>query len=138
MLGAPRAASASPSESDMTRGARHEGLARRHRFSLQGSFGAVLRSPRKLRGAGAIVHVVAGTPGTSRLGIALTRRLLPRAVDRNRVKRIVREAFRRHASKLAGLDVVVALKERPDSARGSPWAAEVRLLLDRLLEKGVR
>ena len=122
----------------MTRGARHEGLARRHRFSIQGSFGAVLRSPRKVRGAGAILHVATGTPGVSRLGIALTRRLLPRSVDRNRVKRIVREAFRRHAAKAAGLDVVIALRERPDTGRDSTWPAELRLLLDRLIEMGAR
>jgi ribonuclease P protein component len=122
----------------MTRGGRDEGLARRHRFSIQGSFGAVLRSPRKVRGAGAILHIATGTPGISRLGIALTRKLLPRAVDRNRVKRIVREAFRRHAAKAAGLDVVVALRERPDTGAASAWPAEVRLLLDRLLEKGPR
>ena len=122
----------------MTRGARHEGLARRHRFSIQGSFGAVLRSPRKIRGAGVILHVVNGTPGASRLGIALTRRLLPRAVDRNRVKRIVREAFRRHPAKAAGVDVVIALRERPDTGRDSQWPAQVRLLLDRLTEKGAR
>ena len=122
----------------MTRGARHEGLARRHRFSIQGSFGAVLRSPRKVRGAGAILHVATGTLRASRLGIALTRRLLPRAVDRNRVKRIVREAFRRHAAKDAGLDVVIAFRERPDTGRDSPWPAQLRLLLDQLIEKGAR
>jgi ribonuclease P protein component len=122
----------------MTRDARHEGLARRHRFSIQGSFGAVLRSPRKVRGAGAILHVLDGMPGISRLGIALTRRLLPRSVDRNRVKRIVREAFRRHAAKTAGFDLVFAVRERPDTSRGSTWPTEVRLAMDRLLEKGAR
>ena len=74
----------------------------------------------------------------SRLGIALTRRLLPRAVDRNRVKRIIREAFRRHPLKEAGVDVVMALRERPDTGRDSTWPAEVRLLLDRLMERGAR
>lgn len=74
----------------------------------------------------------------SRLGIALTRRLLPRAVDRNRVKRIVREAFRRHAAKAAGLDLVFAVRERPDTGRGSAWPAEVRQALDRVLEKAGR
>ena len=122
----------------MTQGARDEGLARRHRFSSQGSFGAILRSSRKLRAAGAIVHAATGTPGASRLGIALTRRLLPRSVDRNRVKRIVREAFRRHGAKEAGLDIVIALREPPDIGRGSMWPTQIRLALDKLLEAGVR
>jgi ribonuclease P protein component len=32
--------------------------------------------------------------GTARLGLAISRKALPHAVDRNRIKRIVREAFR--------------------------------------------
>jgi len=120
----------------MPRAPRPEGLGRRHRFSVPGSFGAVLRSPRKQRIAGTVLHIAAGS-GLSRLGVALTRRLLPRAVDRNRVKRIVREAFRRHGVREAGLDLVLALRERPE-LRKAGWPAEVRALLDRALEKGAR
>lgn len=42
-----------------------------------------------------------------RLGLAIARKRLPRAVDRNRVKRVVRESFRRHQGLLNGLDLVV-------------------------------
>ena len=56
----------------MPREARKEGYSRRHRFSVQGSFGTVLRGSRKLRGRFAILHVAPGRPGLSRLGIALT------------------------------------------------------------------
>lgn len=42
-----------------------------------------------------------------RLGLAIARKRLPRAVDRNRVKRVVRESFRRHLGLLDGLDLVV-------------------------------
>jgi len=116
-------------------GARKEGLSRRHRFAVQGSFGPVLRSPQKVRGALATVHVVQGNPGISRLGIALTRRLVPSSVHRNRVKRLVREAFRRHAVKGAGLDVVVALREKLGSEGVEKLHADVQALFDEALRK---
>ena len=58
--------------------------------------------------------------GHSRLGIGLTRRLVATSVDRNRLKRVIREAFRRHPAKSAGFDCVVMLRER--FARGDEAA----------------
>lgn len=43
----------------------------------------------------------------ARLGLAISRKCSPRAVERNRVKRIIRESFRAHGELLAGLDIVV-------------------------------
>lgn len=45
----------------------------------------------------------------ARLGLAVSRKALPRAVDRNRVKRIVRESFR-HLRLCPGLDFVVVAR----------------------------
>lgn len=109
-----------------------QGYSRLHRFAERGSFGPILRSPRKLRGRLAVIHVAPGRPRQSRLGLALTRRLVPLAVDRSRVKRVVREAFRRHDAKACGFDCVVTLRERFESAHLPAIAAEVGELLDRL------
>ncbi len=46
----------------------------------------------------------------ARLGIIAARKALPRAVDRNRGKRLVREAFRQTQPALAAVDVVVQLR----------------------------
>ena len=116
----------------MPRSARPEGYSRRHRFAARGSFGAVLRGSRKLRGRLAVIHVIPGRGGLSRLGVALTRRLVPRSVDRNLVKRMLRDAFRRHTVKAAGLDCVVALRERFDRGQVAAMEAEIRLLFDQL------
>lgn len=43
----------------------------------------------------------------ARLGMIAGRKAIPRAVDRNRCKRLVREVFRATQLMLAGLDVVV-------------------------------
>jgi len=45
--------------------------------------------------------------GYSRLGLAVGRKRIHRAVDRNRFKRLIRESFRQHSDRLAGLDLVV-------------------------------
>ena len=95
----------------MPRGARVEGLSRRHRFTTQGAFGPILRDSRKIRSPHAVLHVSPGRPGTSRFGIAVTRRLFPDAVERNRLKRALREIFRRHPLKSAGVDLVISFRQ---------------------------
>jgi len=42
-----------------------------------------------------------------RLGLAISKKHLKRAVDRNRVKRQVREQFRRGSSDMSGVDIIV-------------------------------
>ena len=114
----------------MPRDARPQGLSRRHRFSTRSAFGPVLRGSRKLRGRLAVLHIVPGQVSTSRLGIALTRRLVPAAHDRNSVKRLARDLFRRHALKRAGLDCVIALRERFDDAQVPALREELAQLFD--------
>ena len=116
----------------MPRSPRREGFSRRHRFSAQGSFAAALRSPRKLRGPSIVLNA-APAPGTvSRLGIALTRRLVPLATQRNRFRRLVRDVFRRHEVKNKGLDCVVALRKPLAGLESAPLRAELRELFDQL------
>ena len=116
----------------MPRSARSEGYSRRHRFTARGSFGPVLRASRKIRGELAVLHVASGREGCSRFGIALTRRLVPSAVDRSRVKRAVREVFRRHPAKRLGLDCVVMLRARYADGQAGAIAADVSGMLDQL------
>jgi ribonuclease P protein component len=112
------------------REARSEGLSQRHRFHARGAFGPALRSARKLRGKMALIHVAPARPGVSRLGIALTRRVAPSSVQRNRIKRMVRELFRRHPAKRAGLDLVVTLREAAGRVDAKTLSEEIRALLD--------
>ncbi|MDO3387685.1 ribonuclease P protein component [Gilvimarinus sp. SDUM040013] len=43
----------------------------------------------------------------ARLGLIIAKKNIRRAVDRNRVKRLIRESFREHQQHLYGLDVIV-------------------------------
>ena len=122
----------------MSRNAREEGLSRRHRFAERGAFGPVLRGPRKIKGRLAVLHAVAARGPESRLGIALTRRLVPTSLERNRVKRIVREAFRRHGVKHAGYDCVITLRGKLAAADLPVLRSEIVTLFDRLAGEGAR
>lgn len=46
----------------------------------------------------------------ARLGLAVPRKQIRKAVERNRVKRLIRESFRQHQVLLNGLDVVVVAR----------------------------
>lgn len=68
----------------------------------------------------------------ARIGIVVSRRVARRAVDRNRAKRLVREAFRKVRHRLAGMDVVVELRRCPGRETAAAAGAEIARLLDDL------
>lgn len=56
----------------------------------------------------AVAKSSAGT--TPRLGLAISAKAVPRAVDRNRIKRLARESFRNARARLAAFDIVILAK----------------------------
>jgi ribonuclease P protein component len=70
--------------------------------------------------------------------LAVTKRVAPRAVDRNRVKRVVREVFRHAAPQLGGVDVVIKLKRLPLRAQWLQARADLEALFARLAVLGDR
>lgn len=55
----------------------------------------------------------------ARLGLAVSKRYLRTNVLRNRVKRLIRESFRKNQAQLAGLDVVVVSQRQASRAGNS-------------------
>jgi ribonuclease P protein component len=59
-----------------------------------------------------LVHVLSNGLDYARLGVVASKRIAPRAIDRNFAKRLVRERFREKQDALRGLDVLVRLRRK--------------------------
>ncbi|VAW97281.1 Ribonuclease P protein component [hydrothermal vent metagenome] len=63
---------------------------------------------------------------SARLGLAIAKKHIKKAVGRNRIKRLVRESFRHHQELLAGVDIVVTC--RSDASRLTNQVIHERLI----------
>ena len=76
-------------------------------------FKLTLRSSRRKRGVWFTLAASANTAGRSRIGVVVPRRVVAKAVQRNRLKRIVRDTFRRISPPLPAVDLVVQVHAAP-------------------------
>jgi len=83
------------------------GLPKSRRLLRPTEYAATQRGGQRWRDELVRVYAVSNPHPYGRLGIVISRRVAPRAVTRNRVKRQIRESFRHNQIKLSGLDIVV-------------------------------
>ncbi len=98
-----------------------DGLLEAQGFKRRGSFLEVLAKPNRL--------------GWARLGLIVPKRILPHAVDRNRVKRQIREAFRHVQHELGDLDTIVRVVGRVDPQDQALLKGGLRRECDQLLQE---
>ncbi len=83
------------------------------------------------------------TGGAARLGLVIGKKYAPRAVTRNLVRRLAREAFRQRRAAFGGWDVLLRLHTRFDrqalpAAASPPLKVLCRGEIDALLERAAR
>jgi ribonuclease P protein component len=83
------------------------GFGRELRLLSAADFKAVFSQPKRSKDACFTVLARANASGRPRLGLAIAKKHVRLSVARNRIKRLVRESFRRHSHELQGLDIVV-------------------------------
>lgn len=95
--------------------ARSQGFTRAQRLLSPAEYTRVFKSGRR-RSDSCFTVIAAPGPGpTARLGLAVSKKVSKSAVQRNRIKRLVRESFRRHSTGLPAMDIIVMA--RPGAAQ---------------------
>jgi ribonuclease P protein component len=113
------------------RPARRESGGNPNKLVRPDEFRAALTAVCRLSGKGFLVRALLNARTTARLGLIASRKAAPRAVDRNRGKRLAREAFRAVRPQLPAVDIVFQQKNNLRQLSNP----SIRSELDRLLRE---
>ena len=111
--------------------------ARRYRMTKTDEFSSVFAFRKAFRSTHFLLHWRPRTADSGqepRLGLVVAKKLLPRAVDRNLVRRLVRECFRLMRQRLPARDMVVRLASRPDNLDRRMLYDEISSLLEKQIK----
>jgi len=119
----------------LTRRDRLFSFTRAHRLDGPHAFAAVFAHKCSVNGGLFQIYAKPNGIGRARLGVVVSKRVMPQAVARNYCKRMAREVFRAERGTLAGLDLVVRPRAAVTRAEASAARAEMRELLHRAQRK---
>jgi ribonuclease P protein component len=113
------------------------GLPREARLRRPGEFAALRSSSGRAGGRCFHLRYRDNELGGARLGLASSKRVSKRAVERNRIKRLVRESFRRVRHRLPAIDLMVMAREQAAGVPGSELLGELEALWQKLPARAV-
>ncbi|WP_266168663.1 ribonuclease P protein component [Dyella subtropica] len=111
------------------------GLPREARIRRAGDFAAMRNASGRFGGRCFSVRYRKNGLDHARLGLAISKRVSKRAVERNRIKRLLRESFRRVRHQLPPVDLMVMGREQAAGLPGPALLAEIDALWKKLLSQ---
>lgn len=111
------------------------------RLHSPSEFAAVFTARRVFRGALFSLHqsktkpTLETNPACARLGLVIAKRYASRAVTRNTIKRVVREAFRQRRNRLPARDYIIRLHAPAPLCSLTQLRKDVRQEIDALFDR---
>lgn len=96
----------------------------------------MFRAGRRVDGVYVQIIVAPTTAARGRTGYVIARKVLARAVDRNRIRRKLREIVRAQRATLAALDVIIRVKRAANRIEQDAAAGEALRLLTGFAARG--
>lgn len=107
-------------------------FSRELRILTPGQFQHIFNHPTRIGSRHFTILVTANTNQHPRLGMAIAKKRVKLAVQRNRIKRLIRENFRTSQHKLPPFDMVVMVKSGIDQLDNSAINSEIAYLWRKL------
>jgi ribonuclease P protein component len=104
---------------------------RESRLLTPGQFQTVFSKPLRFGSNHITVLITPNLEKSNRLGLAIAKKRVKLAVQRNRIKRQIRESFRLHQHELPSIDMVIMVKSGTDKLNNR----EIRQQLEKIWRK---
>lgn len=112
-------------------------LPAQRRLRRKSDFEAAYARGRRMGNGFFAVTATPNDSGGPRLGLAVSVRVAGSSVERNRLRRTIRESFRLHQHELPAVDLVVSARDRARHAAGSELRAQLLGLWKKVTEQCV-
>ncbi|MXS86134.1 ribonuclease P protein component [Nitrosomonas sp. HPC101] len=109
-------------------------LPKQCRLRKADEFRAVLRNRTVFESLSLRLHIKKTKPvsnGCARIGLIVAKKIERKAVRRNRIKRLIREAFRKHRQAVQGMDCVMQLRRSVEPSDSAHIYQEAIMLLQK-------
>lgn len=107
---------------------------RRYRLTRREGFSKILQQRAYTRDWFAL-HSQPNVIGFTRLGVTVSKRIVPSSVKRNSIKRLIRESFRLRTQSEATQDIVIRLRKPLDKKDKTMARIALAEMLDKVLIK---
>ncbi|MDR2876027.1 MAG: ribonuclease P protein component [Methylobacillus sp.] len=111
------------------------GFSRRFRIKKTDEFSSVFNFRKRVSGRMLVMHIMPNGLEHARVGLIVGKKLARSAVERNYMKRILRELYRHEQGALGGVDILIRPQKAFTRAHFAQMETEFRQLMHKLRER---
>ncbi|MEW6984190.1 ribonuclease P protein component [Colwelliaceae bacterium 6471] len=111
---------------------------RESRLLTPGHFQNVFSNPTRFGSSHITVLVRTNPQNNNRLGLAIAKKRIKLAVQRNRIKRLIRESFRLNQHNLPHIDIVVMVKSGTDNLENKEITQQLEKIWRKIIQRHKR